>query len=335
MMEKITIDGSIGEGGGQILRTAIALSSILQKDIRITNIRKSRPRPGLGLQHVKSIELAAALTGAVLKGVHFGSTEVEFMPGQIKSGDFSINMGTAGSITLALQSVLPIAAYAPGPVVLDITGGTDVKWAPPYDYFKNVIVPALKLFGYDIGSTLIKRGYFPIGNGQVIVNLQPAKLYSVDLTSQKGNIVNGISSSSRLPPHVATRQSKAAREYLESCGYEIDEISLDLRNDSSIGSSITLFSGLMGGSALGERGLPAERVGRIAAESLVEELKTGAAVDEHLADQLIIYMALADGCSNITCSKISGHTLTGIGLVELMTGKKFNVSQNKISVIRS
>ena len=125
------MDGSIGEGGGQILRTAIALSAILQKSVRIHNIRKARPRPGLGVQHVKSIELARSLCDASVKGLAVGSTEIEFTPGPIKSGDFSINMGTAGSITLALQSILPIAAYAPGQVTLDITGGTDVKWSPP------------------------------------------------------------------------------------------------------------------------------------------------------------------------------------------------------------
>jgi len=334
-MDIITIDGSIGEGGGQILRTSIALSSILQKGVRIINIRKSRPRPGLGFQHVKSIELAASLSDARVKGASFGSTEVEFLPGKIKSGNFSINMGTAGSVTLALQSVLPIAAYAPGPVILDITGGTDVKWSPPYDYFKNVMLPALKLFGYDIESSLISRGYFPAGNGRVIVNAMPSALRPAKLTFRPGTIVNGVSASSKLPPHVAMRQSKAASEYLESHGYNTGEIRLDVRNDASIGSSITLFSGFMGGSALGERGLPAERVGLSAATSLIEELKTNAAVDEHLTDQLIIYMVLAEGLSSLTSSKITGHTLTGIRLVEIMTGRKLSVHENEVSVIQS
>ena len=334
-MDVITIDGSTGEGGGQVLRTAIALSSIMQKGVHITNIRQSRPKPGLGVQHVKSIELAAALTGASVRGLSFGSTDVEYLPGPIKSGNFSINIGTAGSITLALQSVLPIAAYAPGPVVLDITGGTDVKWAPPYDYFTNVMLPALKLFGYNIETELIARGYYPSGNGRAIVSARPAELHSIELTSRTANTIRGVSTSSRLPSHVALRQSSAAKKYLGEFGYETEDIRLDIRKDYSIGSGITLFSGYMGGSALGKRGLQAEQVGQAAAAALAEELKTGAAVDEHLADQLIIYMVLADGHSVITASKITGHTLTGIRLVELMTGRKFEISQNKISVIRS
>ncbi len=334
-MELMTVDGSIGEGGGQILRTAIALSAILQKSVRILNIRKARPRPGLGVQHVKSIELAQSLCDAVVKGLAVGSTELEFTPGPIKSGSHSINMGTAGSITLALQSVLPIAAYAPGPVTFDITGGTDVKWSPPYDHFENVMVPVLELFGYHVESSLLKRGFFPVGNGRVIVHTMPATLKGVNITKPVGGVVNGVSASSRLSSHVVARQSKSACDYLAAHGYDVGEIRSDIRHDLSTGSSITLYEGFMGGSFLGERGIPAEKVGFEAAAMLVDGLNTGAAVDAHLADQLIIYMALAEGHSSISASHITGHTDTGIQLVELMTGRKLDAIKNKISVIRS
>jgi len=334
-MDLATIDGSIGEGGGQVLRMAIALSAILQKGIRIINIRKGRPRPGLGIQHVKSMEIARDITGARAAGIYPGSTEAIFIPGPIKAGDYVIRMGTAGSITLALQSILPIAAYAPGPVTLDITGGTDVKWSPTYDYFENVTVPALALFGFHVESRLVSRGYFPVGNGRAIVQASPARLRGVDLTEPSGDRINGVSASSKLPSHVTERQANAANDYLRSLGYEEGEIRLDVRNDASTGSGITLFKGHIGGSALGERGKPAEKVGQEAASHIVEELKAGVAVDVHLADQMIIFMALASGPSSITVRYMTGHTSAGILVARQMLGSDFEVLEKKVTLIRS
>jgi RNA 3'-terminal phosphate cyclase (ATP) len=334
-MDLATIDGSIGEGGGQVLRTAIALSAILQKGIRIINIRKERPRPGLGIQHVKSMEIARDMTGARATGIYPGSTEAIFIPGPIKAGDYTIRMGTAGSITLALQSILPIAAYAPGPVTLDITGGTDVKWSPSYDYFENVTLPALAMFGFRVESRLISRGYFPVGNGRAVVRASPARLRGLDLTEPVGDRISGVSASSRLPSHVGARQAKAANDYLRSHGYEAGDIKLDVRNGASTGSSITLFKGYIGGSALGERGKSAEKVGQEAASYIVEEQKSGAAVDVHLADQLVIYMALAAGPSSMTVRKVTGHTSAGILVARQMLGRDFEVIEKKVTFIRS
>lgn len=331
----LTIDGSIGEGGGQILRIAIALSAILQKGVRIVNIRRSRPRPGLGVQHIKSIEIARAMTRATVEGLYPGSTEVVFEPGPIRAGEYVLDMGTAGSITLALQSILPVAAYAPGPVTLDITGGTDVKWAPPYDYFKNVTLPALARFGVHIEPVLISRGFFPVGNGRVKVGIVPGEFHGVEFIEPYGDLVEGSSASSRLPPHVAMRQATAAVNYLKAQGIETGEIGLDVRNDRSTGSSITLYKGYVGSSTLGERGTPAERVGQTAAAMLADALKTGAAVDDHLADQLIIYMGLAGGPSSMAINRVTDHTSAGIRIVEQMTGRKFEILKNKSIIIRS
>lgn len=332
----LTIDGSIGEGGGQILRTAIALSAIRQKAVRIVNIRKSRPRPGLGIQHVKSIAIAREMTDAVVEGSFHGSTEVTFSPGPIKQGNYAINMGTAGSITIALQSILPIAAYAPGPVKLDLTGGTDVKWSPPFDYFANITVPAIGRFGFRVEPELIARGYFPAGGGRVQVRTTPARLNGIELVEPRDDPISGVSASSRLPPHVTERQAKAAFDLLRSVGYETGDIRLDIRNDASTGSSITLIKGFMGGSALGERGKPAEKVGREAASLLADELRTGAVIDAHLADQLIIYMALAEGPSCIKAGRLTGHAEAGIRIVEQMTGIKFEIEKaDRATIIRS
>ena len=331
----ITIDGSIGEGGGQILRMAIAFSAILGKSVRVVNIRRNRPNPGLGVQHLKSIEALAGMVNARVEGLHPGSMEVVFTPGEIKQGEYRVNIGTAGSITLALQSILPVAAFAPGPIAVDITGGTDVSWSPTFDYFKNVTLPAIERLGFHVEASLISRGYYPAGGGRVKVYTKPAMLKGVEMTAPLDGPICGVSSSSRLPPHVAERQAMAAKEYLMESGYEVNGIGLDIRSEASTGSSITLFKGMMGGSSLGERGKPAEKVGREAASSIAEELSSGAAVDSHLADQLIIYMALASGNSTISTSRITGHTSSSIMIVGQMIGKKFTIKKDGVYIIQS
>lgn len=333
-MDLMEVDGSYGEGGGQILRSAVALSAILGRGVLIKDIRKGRPRPGLGIQHIKSIQLAKDMCDASVDGLSPGSTQVRFVPGRIKEGHYTLDIGTAGSITLVLQSVLPIASFAAGPITLEITGGTDVKWSPPYDYFEHVTLPALKRFGFKGKTTLVRRGYFPKGNGKVVVTVEPSAIQGTDITEPSADPICGISTCSRLPSHVAERQAKAARQFLASKGLDIEHISLDVRNDDSVGSSITLYKGLVGASALGERGHPAEQVGREAATRLLEELGTGAAIDEHLADQLIIYMGLAKGPSRIAASSLSSHTSTNIHVVEQMAGKKFRIEKNKVSFIQ-
>ncbi len=331
----ITIDGSIGEGGGQILRMAIAFASILGKSVRVVNIRRNRPNPGLGVQHMKSIEALAGMVNARVEGLRPGSTEVVFTPGEIKAGEYRVDIGTAGSVTLALQSILPVAAFAPGPIMVDISGGTDVSWSPTFDYFKHVTLPALERLGFHVEASLISRGYYPVGGGRVRVYAKPATLRGVDLTAAPDGPIKGVSSSSGLPPHVAERQARSARECLVELGYEVNDISLDIRHDVSTGSSITLFRGMMGGSALGERGKPAEKVGREAALSLAEELGSGAAVDSHLADQLIIYMALASGNSRIATGRITGHTASSIMIAGQMTGKKLTIKKDGVYIIQS
>lgn len=245
-MKLIEVDGSYGEGGGQILRTSIVLSAILGIGVVIKNIRKNRPRPGLAMQHIKSIILARELSNAKVDGLAPGSTQVTFMPGKISGGDYFLDVGTAGSISLVLQSVMPIAAYAPSPVTFEIVGGTDVKWSPPYDYLENVTLPALRRFGYKADISLLHRGYYPRGMGRIKMTVYPSSLHGADLIEKEYPYVRGVSSSSRLPAHVAERQASAAREYIESRGISVDEIKLDIRLDESTGSSITLFKGFLG-----------------------------------------------------------------------------------------
>jgi RNA 3'-terminal phosphate cyclase (ATP) len=334
-MDLIEIDGSYGEGGGQILRSAIAGSAITGRGVKIRNIRKNRPRPGLGVQHIKSIELAARMTGARVEGLAPGSTAITFLPGPICGGEYLLDLGTAGSISLVLQSVTPIASFAPSGVTLHITGGTDVRWSPTIDYFHHVTLPALRLFGFKGDLQLESRGYYPLGGGRVTATIEPVPLHGIRADVPRPPAVRGISACSQLPPHVAKRQAGAAKKYLEGMGIEVEEILLDVRKDRSTGSSITLYSGFLGGSALGERGVPAEKVGVEAASIIANEIESGATVDPFMCDQLITFMALSEGPSVITTSSVTSHAVTNMWIMEKMTGRRFTVEKGRTVIIRS
>ena len=312
----IEIDGSFGEGGGQIVRTAVALSAVTGKSVRIKKIRQGRPKPGLAAQHAKAIMALAGICNARTSGATPGSSEIVFSPGEIRSGRHRVEIGTAGSVTLLMQCLLPALLRADGPSSLAVQGGTDVNWAPTVDYFKSVFLPALSSFGAKVSLEVLQRGYYPRGQGEVLLVVEPAKLKASQLTGvatetgQSAQItVQGVSHCSNLPEHVAARQADSAAQALEQAGYAA-KISSEALRLPSMGSGITIWSGCKGASCQGERGLPAEKVGRRAAEDLILELKCQAAVDVHLADQLIPYLALAGG--SYTVREVSLHARTNI-----------------------
>lgn len=331
----IEIDGSYGEGGGQILRSAVAVSAITGTAVKILNIRKNRPRPGLSIQHIKSIELVAQIAGATTEGLHPGSTTITFQPNGIRGGSYFLDIGTAGSVSLVLQSATPVAAFSPSPVSIEVVGGTDVRWSPTIDYFRNVTLPALGMFGFKANLKLLSRGFFPSGGGRIVVDIEPSRLQGTTIDEKPASPIKGVSAVSRLPDHVAKRQADAAVKYLKSVGFEVGEIELDIRSDRSTGSSITLYSGFHGGSALGERGLPAEKVGIEAANNLASCLESGAAVDPYLCDQLITFMALSKGPSCVTTSSVTSHAVTNMWIMEKMTDRRFTVEKNRTISIQS
>ncbi|VVB88262.1 RNA 3'-terminal phosphate cyclase [uncultured archaeon] len=318
------LDGSYGEGGGQILRTAVALSAVTGENVEINNIRKARPKPGLSVQHVKAVQSAAALCDGEVEGCKLHSTDIIFKPGKIRSGVFDIDIGTAGSITLVLECLMPIAMHAPDTVRLNVSGGTDVLWSPTIDYLRSVTLGALSLMGYNCDIRLAGRGYYPRGEGLVEAIIAPSALYKIALETNACTFVNGISHSSRLPAHVAERQASSAQNLLQQEGYDT-RISLETRDDPSTGSGLTLWCGTAGGSALGRPGLKAEKVGSMAAEALIAELRSGAGADVFLADQLIPYMALAGGSFTTGC--ISLHTQTNIWVTEQFLDVKFKIEE--------
>lgn len=320
------LDGSCGEGGGQILRTAVALSAITGEPVEINNIRRMRPKPGLAAQHVKAVESIASICNAEIRGCSIGSTILNFSPGEIKGGEYKIDIGTAGSISLLLQCLMPVAFHAPETIKIRISGGTDVLWSPPIDYLRFVTLHALSKIGCSCYIKLIRRGYYPKGGGCVEVTIHPSTLKPVDFDENQCNTIMGISHSSNLPTHVAERQAKSAKEALQYQGYDA-RIMLETNNYPSTGSGIVLWCGSMGGSALGKPGVRAEKVGKSAADALLSELSSRTGVDIYLADQLIPYIAMAGG--SFTTRVISSHTKTNIWVTEQFLGVKFRTEKVK------
>ena len=340
MSELIEIDGSYGEGGGQILRTSISLAALTMKPVRISKIRAGRPKPGLKRQHLSGIKLAGELVDASIEGLEVGSTEISFIPNQRVGGSFSIDIGTAGSISLILQAVLPPAVLAPDPITFQIRGGTDVKWSPPVDYLNNVFCPLLSRLGSIVKIEQKKRGHYPRGGGEVLCKVTPTKdLSSLDLIDfGELSTVAGISHCVRLPAHVAERQASSAEEVIrEKLDVEasIETESYSKKDDHHLGSGsgIVLWANgsngtRLGAGQLGDRGVPAERVGKKAAEHLVHEVSRGMAIDSHLADMIVPYLAVAKGESKIGISDVTSHLTTNLWTIEQILGTPMNLEGN-------
>ncbi len=348
----IHIDGSQGEGGGQIIRTAVALSAITKKEVHIYNIRKKRSESGLSAQHVASIKALALICNAKVEGLKKGSTQIRFFPEDIKGGTYEINIGTAGSITLLLQCIMPAASFVDSDMKIYITGGTDVNWAPGIDYLKHVTLKALSFMGYRCDIELIKRGYYPLGGGVVHATMHPAKLIPFDYSTGdlavtslavKDRVIRGTSHCSGLPLKVASDQATEARDILQKEGYPCN-ITTEQTNDVSEGYGITLYCGFKGifspgnlKSRINKIGDTEERnnkngdteernnaPGHLAGIQLLDELNNPCSVDIHLADQLIPYMGLAKGGS-YTVRYLSEHTKTNINITELFLDVKFSI----------
>ncbi|MBI4453521.1 RNA 3'-terminal phosphate cyclase [Candidatus Woesearchaeota archaeon] len=346
MDELVKLDGSHNEGGGQILRTALALSIFTQKPFTIDKIRQNRSQPGLKAQHLHCIKALLELTNNKAKaiGAELGSTKLDFFPAEIVKSKLDIDIGTAGSITLVLQSLLPCLVLRSKRTHLTIIGGTDTKWSPLFDYLKEVIIPQFSRYA-KIELNLLKRGFYPKGNGKVEVKIKPYKLEKfpeINLIEQ-GELVHisgrSFASKELMNAKVAERQADSAKKYLsEKLNGNLINISAEYNDTLSIGTCITLWAIFkdnadniirLGSDGLGEKGVSSEEVGKEVAKKLVNEINSKAPVDVHLADNLIPVLGIVGG--KIKVSEISNHTLTNIYTTELFLKKKFNVDkENKI-----
>lgn len=345
------IDGSRGEGGGQILRNAISYAAILRKEIHIRRIRAGRSKPGLLAQHLSGLQLAAAISGGTLHGDCLGSTEIHYRPVELLGTSVVGNtrtirgeIKTAGSICLLLQAALPCALFCPTECDLLLTGGTNASMAPQYDYWETVFLPTLhEQCGLDsdqVRQTVVRRGFFPKGGGKVEARVKPLTrpLRPLQLT-ERGRVakifIKGIHAGG-MSRKRAELMTDAARSYLmERLGgaeYHTDIVSCSEKQAIGSGSGILIVAitdtGIrLAGSSVGTPKKSAEEVGLEAARELTQTLDDGGCVDEWLQDQLILYAALADGVSEILAGSLTLHTQTAIMIAEEVTSATFDVTK--------
>ncbi|MFO7946740.1 MAG: RNA 3'-terminal phosphate cyclase [Armatimonadota bacterium] len=323
----LQIDGSQGEGGGQILRTALSLGALTGEAVRIFNIRAGRSQPGLSAQHVTCCRAVAEVCNGRIEGAEMRSGEVVLHPGTITGGSYEFDVAavrpSAGSTSLVLQSVMPVLALAPKASTVAIHGGTDVKWSPPYSYLANTFVPALEECGLRVTLSRPRAGFYPVGEGLLTAEIQPAAEGLKPMWMVERGDVESVTVSSTvaqgLPDHILHRQNKAAARVLGDEGLKAscEEYYPDSTSPgTTCVVSIVYKNGYGGFAALGERGKPAEEVGKEAAHKALGFIHSQAAVDSHLADQLLLYMALGCGESVIQTHEVTSHLKTNAAVAQ-------------------
>jgi RNA 3'-terminal phosphate cyclase (ATP) len=316
------IDGSHGEGGGQLLRTACALSAITGDPVRLHAIRARRAPPGLAPQHLTAVKAVAALCDANVEGLALRSPELIFRPGRLRGGEFRFDVGTAGSVTLVLQALLPAALVCDAPVRIHLTGGTDVRAAPPLDYLRFVLLPLLAQMGASVELTLVRRGYYPRGGGVVEVLVQPGRLKGLRLEAPGAvKEIRGIAHVANLPAHIVTRMQQTAERLLAGIApVQIEQQVLGKEQAIGPGGAVVLWAraapALLGGSEVAQRGVPAERIAETAAQALRAEITAGATLDLHASDQILIYGALASSPSSFLVRSLSSHAQATLWLLQ-------------------
>jgi len=333
MME---IDGSFGEGGGQILRTALALSVIFKRPLTLHHIRAKRKNPGLGHQHLMAVNALAKISGAKVEGNIVGSQKLTFIPGEVCPGDYRFQIGTAGSVTLLLQALLLPLCLSQMGFRLILEGGTHVPWSPPYHYLSDVLFPTLHVMGISVGGRIDQWGWYPKGGGVIQVEIQPSPSLGPVSLLERGSLkrIRGFSAASLLPKHVTERQRQEALRRIEKEMKMTAEITI-LPDPPSRGPGSFLFlvaeseGAVAGFSSLGRRGKRAEEVAGEAVNSLKDYLEARGCVDSHLADQLIPFMAMAKGNSAFTTTRITEHLLTNLWVIQHFKNVRISVIGEK------
>ena len=334
MPDLITIDGSQGEGGGQILRSSLALSAITGRAFRIEKIRANRPKPGLMRQHLTAVTSAAAVCGAAVDGAAIGARELTFRPGKVAPGDYTFSVGSAGSTTLVLQTVLPPLLLAGGASTVTLEGGTHNIHAPPLDFLEHAFLPVLNRMGANVSVALERAGFYPAGGGRFFAMIEPAKtLAPLELTSRgadKRRLCKAVVAG--LPGEIALRELAVVRQAM-SWPEESFQIR-QLPDDQGPGNVVTIelhhehvtevFTGF------GQRGVRAEAVADAALQEAKRYLAAGAPVGEHLADQLVLPFALAagaGGAGRFVTGPLTDHTTTNVEVVRRFLDVRIGVEK--------
>ncbi len=330
----IEIDGSYGEGGGQIVRTALSLSCLFRKPFRIFNIRKGRKKPGLMPQHLTCARAAQLISGAEIKGDHAGSTELFFSPQEFKGGYFSFDIGTAGSTSLVLQTLIPALAFSQQKTTLTLKGGTHVPLSPSFHYLNGIFIHFLERLGLKVLLSIESYGFYPKGGGIVRADIFPAKNIKPLRIMERGNFlqIKGCSAVGNLPLSIANRQKDAL---VKKINYEIKDIkilpAIELIEVPSIGQGTFVYieskseHSMAGFTALGARGKKAEVVGEETAGEFIEYYTTGAALDHHMADQILLYLSICNEESVFTTSAVTNHLLTNLWVIELFHKIQYSI----------
>lgn len=327
----LEIDCSRGEGGGQSVRTSVAMSTVTDNEIHLIRIRENRPTNGLSKQHCTAVQAVADMTGSQVIGNTLGSRELTVIPGHERLYDMKMDIGTAGSVSLVLQAMQLATVGFKEKVTVDISGGTNVMWAPPIDYYQQVLYPLMARMNIRADLDILGRGFYPEGGGRVkatfhpIDDIEPLKLTDLG----KLRRVRGICFAQRLPKWIPDQMVEGCTSILED--YCDVEIVTQRTTGNSRGAGLSLVAeydnGLLGSNVLTTRGRPADQAGMDAANDLVQIIDSGATLDVHTADQLLPYMALADGDSAFSVSRISRHLLSQMDTLETFLDVRFGVER--------
>lgn len=328
----LEIDGSLGEGGGQVLRGSLSLSLLTARPVRIRRVRAGRDRPGLGHQHLTAVRAAAEVGGARIEGAERGAEEVLIDPGRARAGRYQFDVGTAGSAILVLQTVLPPLLMADGESEVAVEGGTHNPNAPPFDFLAASYLPALEAMGHRLRADLERYGFYPAGGGRVRARVRPAsEVAPVDLAERGAELNRRVRAVvSELPRHIAERENSVAHAMLALSPDAVEVVELQDEEAVGPGNAMSIFlefehvTGVFTG--FGRKGVPAEKVARRASRKALAWLEADVPVGPHLADQLIVPMAAGGGGAFVTVDPTL-HTRTQAELVRRFTGRSVKMER--------
>jgi len=324
-MDFLKINGEYGEGGGQIIRSAITISCITKQPIHVENIRNNRKIPGLRPQHLTAVNILKKISNAQVIGAEIGSTELKFIPGNIENSELIEDVGTAGSIALILQVLIPVIAISQKRLTLTIKGGTDVLWSPSIDYTKHVLREAYSRMGIKFDLELTKRGYYPKGGGEIKLQVYPSKIKPITFSKRKTNNVELICSYSKLPFKEIDDKIKEIEKKLTDADFIVN---VEIKNEEAIDSGASLLiCSIDENSIIGIDALYNNKTQQFEVD--LKKFIENSSVDENLADMLVVPASLCDGKTKFQTREITKHLETNLFVTSKITGCKYGIGRIK------